>query len=101
TSERQLGLHYQPKLELHSGQVASVEALVRWHHPTRGLLGPNEFIDVAQEASLTKRLTVYVTDEALRQCGAWVQEGLTLAVAVNVSTRNLIDLDFPEQVGAL
>ena len=99
--ERELVLHYQPKLELHSGQVASVEALVRWHHPTRGLLGPNEFIDVAQETSLIKPLTLYVIDEALRQCRAWVQEGLTLAVAVNVSTRNLIDLDFPEQVGAL
>jgi diguanylate cyclase (GGDEF)-like protein/PAS domain S-box-containing protein len=99
--ERELVLHYQPKLELHSGQVASVEALVRWHHPTRGLLGPNEFIDVAQETSLIKPLTLYVIDEALRQCRAWVTEGLTLAVAVNVSTRNLIDLDFPEQVGAL
>src|ERR1700759_3184632 len=99
--EGELVLHYQPKLELHSGQVASVEALVRWHHPTRGLLGPNEFIDVAQETSLIKPLTLYVIDEALRQCRAWVQEGLTLAVAVNVSTRNLIDLDFPEQVGAL
>jgi diguanylate cyclase (GGDEF)-like protein/PAS domain S-box-containing protein len=99
--ERELVLHYQPKLDLRSGQVASVEALVRWHHPTRGLVGPNEFIDVAQETSLIKPLTLYVIDDALRQCRAWLQDGLTLAVAVNVSTRNLIDLDFPEQVGAL
>jgi diguanylate cyclase (GGDEF)-like protein/PAS domain S-box-containing protein len=99
--ERELVLHYQPKLELRSGQVASVEALVRWHHPTRGLVGPNEFIDVVQETSLIKPLTLYVIDEALRQCRAWAAEGHPLAVAVNVSTRNLIDLDFPDQVGAL
>ncbi|HTU95299.1 MAG TPA: EAL domain-containing protein [Solirubrobacteraceae bacterium] len=99
--ERELVLHYQPKLELRSGEIASVEALVRWQHPTRGLVGPNEFIDVAQETSLIKPLTLYVIDEALSQCRAWLHDGLTLAVAVNVSTRNLIDLDFPEQVGAL
>ena len=99
--ERELVLHYQPKLELRSGQVASVEALVRWHHPTRGLVGPNEFIDVVQETSLIKPLTLYVIDEALRQCRAWAAEGHPLAVAVNVSTRNLIDLDFPDQVAAL
>jgi diguanylate cyclase (GGDEF)-like protein/PAS domain S-box-containing protein len=99
--ERELVLHYQPKLELRSGQVAAVEALVRWHHPTRGMVGPNEFIDVAQETSLIKPLTLYVIDEALRQCRAWAAEGHALAVAVNVSTRNLIDLDFPDQVAAL
>jgi diguanylate cyclase (GGDEF)-like protein/PAS domain S-box-containing protein len=99
--ERELVLHYQPKLDLRSGQVAAVEALVRWHHPTRGMVGPNEFIDVAQETSLIKPLTLYVIDEALRQCRAWAAEGHSLAVAVNVSTRNLIDLDFPDQVAAL
>jgi diguanylate cyclase len=99
--ERELVLHYQPKLDLRSGHITSVEALVRWQHPTRGLLGPNEFVDVAQETSLIKPLTLYVINEALRQCRAWREEGRTLAVAVNVSTRNLIDLDFPEQVAAL
>jgi diguanylate cyclase (GGDEF)-like protein/PAS domain S-box-containing protein len=99
--ERELILHYQPKLELRTSEVTSVEALVRWQHPTRGLVGPNEFIDVAQETSLIKPLTLYVIDEALRQCSAWRQEGHTLAVAVNVSPRNLIDLDFPDQVGEL
>ncbi len=99
--ERELVLHYQPKLELRSGQVSAVEALVRWQHPTRGLVGPNEFIDVAQETSLIRPLTLYVIDEALRQCRAWTEEGHTLAIAVNVSPRNLIDLDFPDQVAAL
>ena len=99
--ERELVLHYQPKLELRSGRVRSVEALVRWQHPTRGLVAPGEFIDVAQETSLIKPFTLYIIDEALRQCREWSAEGHTLAVAVNVSTRNLIDLDFPDQVAAL
>ena len=81
--------------------MSSVEALARWQHPTRGLLGPDEFIDVAQETSLIKPFTLYVIDEALRQCRAWGDTGRTLAVAVNVSTRNLIDLDFPDRVAAL
>ena len=99
--ERELVLHYQPKLELRSGRVRSVEALVRWQHPTRGLVAPGEFIDVAQETSLIKPFTLYIVDEALRQCREWSAEGHALAVAVNVSTRNLIDLDFPDQVAAL
>ena len=99
--KRELVLHYQPKLELRSGGVSAVEALVRWQHPVRGMVGPDEFIDVAQETTLIKPLTLYVIDEALRQCRAWSEHGHTLAVAVNVSTRNLIDLDFPDQVAAL
>jgi diguanylate cyclase (GGDEF)-like protein/PAS domain S-box-containing protein len=99
--ERELVLHYQPKIELRGGHVAGVEALVRWHHPTRGLVSPDEFIDVAQETSLIKPFTLYVVDEALRQCREWSDQGKPLAVAVNVSTRNLIDIDFPDLVGGL
>jgi diguanylate cyclase len=99
--EGELVLHYQPKIEVRSGRVAGVEALVRWHHPTRGLLFPDTFIDVAQETSLIRPFTLHVIDEALRQCAAWAREGRTIAVAVNVSARNLIDIDFPERVGAL
>jgi histidine ammonia-lyase len=99
--ERELVLHYQPKVELRGGRVTGVEALVRWCHPTRGLLGPDTFIDAAQETSLIRPFTLYVIDEALHQCHLWADEGQTLTVAVNVSTRNLIDVDFPDQVQAL
>ncbi len=99
--QRELVLYYQPKIEVRGGRVAGVEALVRWRHPTRGLLFPDAFIDVAQETSLIRPFTLYVIDEALRQCQAWAQEGRTIAVAVNVSARNLIDIDFPDQIGAL
>ena len=99
--EHELILHYQPQIGLRTGRVIGVEALVRWQHPTRGLIGPDAFIDVTQETSLIKPFTLYVIDEALRQCRAWELEGRRLAVAVNVSTRNLIDIDFPDHVGAL
>ncbi|HEY1370315.1 MAG TPA: EAL domain-containing protein [Gaiellaceae bacterium] len=99
--ERELVLYYQPKAQLASGEVASVEALVRWNHPRRGLVPPDEFIPLAQQTSLIRPLTLYVVDEALRQCRAWQEEGLTVSIAVNLSMRNLLDLDFPEHVEEL
>ena len=97
----ELVLHYQPKAKLADGAVHSVEALLRWRHPERGLIGPDEFIPLAQQTGLIKPLTLYVIGEALAQCRAWQQEGLALSVAVNVSTRNLMDVDFPTHVQAL
>ena len=96
--ERELVLYYQPKAELANGAVQSVEALLRWNHPTRGLVGPDEFIPLAQQTGLIKPLTLYVLDEALSQCRAWQRAGMTLSVAVNLSVRNLLDADFPDQV---
>ena len=86
---------------LADGAVRRVEALVRWQHPTRGLVPPDEFIPAAQETGLIRPLTLYVLDEALRQCRAWRDEGLGLAVSVNLSPRNLLDLDFPGQVAKM
>ena len=69
--ERELILYYQPKVEVRGGRVAGVEALVRWRHPQRGIVEPDEFIEVAQETSLIRPLTLYVIEEALRQCRVW------------------------------
>ncbi len=99
--QRELVLYYQPKAALASGSVQSVEALLRWNHPTRGLVGPDEFIPLAQQTGLIKPLTLYVLDEALSQCRDWQRAGLTLGVAVNLSVRNLLDTDFPNQVRRL
>jgi diguanylate cyclase len=96
--ERELVLYYQPKAELANGSIQSVEALLRWNHPTRGLVGPDEFIPLAQQTGLIKPLTLYVLDEALSQCRAWHRTGMTIGVAVNLSVRNLLDADFPDQV---
>ncbi len=94
----ELVLYYQPKAILADGGVHAVEALLRWQHPERGLVGPDEFIPMAQQTGLIKPLTLYVIDEALRQCHAWLGDGLSLAIAVNLSARNLLDGDFPYQV---
>jgi EAL domain-containing protein (putative c-di-GMP-specific phosphodiesterase class I) len=99
--QQQLLLHYQPKVDAHIGQVLGVEALVRWQHPEHGLLPPGEFIPLAERTGLITPLTHYVLDAALRQCNAWRQAGHELAVAVNVSARRLLDLEFPDEVAGL
>jgi diguanylate cyclase (GGDEF)-like protein len=97
----ELVLHYQPKLELATGEVEGVEALVRWQHPVRGLLYPDAFIELAETAGLMGQLTSTVVDMALGQCRAWTDQGCPLTVSVNVSPSNLIDEDFPAEVAAL
>jgi diguanylate cyclase (GGDEF)-like protein/PAS domain S-box-containing protein len=99
--ERQLVLHYQPKATLAGAEVCSVEALLRWFHPERGLIAPDDFIPQAQETGLMKPLTFYVIEEALRQIKEWRTEGVDLCVSVNVGTRNLIDIAFPDDVAAV
>jgi diguanylate cyclase (GGDEF)-like protein/PAS domain S-box-containing protein len=98
---RELVLYYQPKAVLANGEVHAVEALLRWKHRARGLVSPDDFIPMAQQTALIKPLTLYVIDEALRQCRSWQDDGLRLAIAVNLSARNLVDPDFPTQVAGL
>jgi diguanylate cyclase (GGDEF)-like protein len=94
----ELVLHYQPKADLRSGEIRSVEALVRWQHPDHGLLGPGEFIPLAERTGLIHPLTHWVLDAALDQAAQWQRAGLPLSVAVNISTRCLLDPAFPDQV---
>jgi diguanylate cyclase (GGDEF)-like protein len=94
----ELVLHYQPKAELRSGRVAGVEALLRWRHPRRGLLPPDEFIPLAEHTGLMRPLTLYVLDAALEQCRVLHDLGLQLSVSVNLSARNLSDLGLPDEV---
>jgi diguanylate cyclase len=96
----QILLHYQPKVDAHTCQVLGVEALVRWQHPTHGLVPPDEFIPLAERTALITPLTHYVLDAALHQCRDWRRAGHELSVAVNVSARRLLDLEFPEEVTA-
>jgi diguanylate cyclase (GGDEF)-like protein len=97
----ELMLHYQPKAALASGQVSHVEALVRWERPGHGLQPPSEFIPLAERTGLIKQLSVSVLDAALRQVRAWIDEGMDLTVAVNLSARNLLEADLPETVAGL
>ncbi|HWF50733.1 MAG TPA: bifunctional diguanylate cyclase/phosphodiesterase [Solirubrobacteraceae bacterium] len=95
---RELELHYQPQLDLVSGEIVAVEALVRWPHARLGLVAPLEFLPLAEEAGLMGPLTAAVLDQALMQCAAWRDAGRGLTVSVNVSSTNLLDPAFPDQV---
>ena len=90
-------MHYQPQVDLRTGEVRSVEALVRWQHPERGLLPPDEFIPLAEHTGLIRdahRATCWT--QALGQCRAWRDAGhRRLRVAVNITGRDLLDLRFP------
>ncbi len=97
----ELVLHYQPKSDIASGRITGVEALVRWQHPERGLLYPDQFIELAEHTGLIRPLTTYVLDRALKDCRAWRNQGLDLTVAVNLSSRNLLDPTLPGQVDDL
>jgi len=96
--ENQLRLHYQPKVDLRRGQVVGVEALVRWEHPDRGTVPPSDFIPFAEQTGVIRHVTRWVLEEALRQCGAWYANGLSLNVSVNVSSRDLLDRDLAQIV---
>ena len=97
----ELTVYYQPKVDLKSGAVIGAEALVRWTHPERGFMPPDEFIQVAEHTGLIRPLTTMVLRSALRQCRMWADEGLELGVAVNLSVRSLLDLNLPVSVETL
>ena len=97
----QLVLHYQPQLNLPGRGVEMVEALVRWQHPGRGLLSPQEFIPLAEKSGLIRDLSRWVLENALRQNGMWRSQGLEVGVAVNVSARDLVDPSFADEIQQL
>jgi EAL domain-containing protein (putative c-di-GMP-specific phosphodiesterase class I)/FixJ family two-component response regulator len=90
--------YYQPKVEVATGALVGVEAVVRWRNPATGIVFPDQFIGVAEEFALIGDLTRAVLLSALAQAKAWRDAGLTLHVAVNVSTQDLTALDFPDIV---
>jgi diguanylate cyclase (GGDEF)-like protein len=91
-------LHYQPKTSVADGRVVGAEALARWQHPSRGLLGPAEFLPLLEDTTLSFRFTAHVLATALGQTRTWLDQGIRLPVAVNVSTRCLLNPHFAETV---
>lgn len=92
----QLTLYYQPKVDLATHTVKYVEALIRWEHPTRGFVAPDQFIPFAEQTGYIKTISRWVADKAIHQCAMWREQGIELAVSVNVSARELIQSTLPE-----
>lgn len=94
-------LHYQPKIDLRTGELTGTEALVRWNHPAHGLVYPDHFIGLAEDCGAIGPLTDWVLQAALAQLALWHQDGLQIHMAVNVSVENLRAADFTCRLGAL
>jgi diguanylate cyclase (GGDEF)-like protein len=97
----EITLHYQPKIGISGGALAGVEALARWRHPVKGPISPGDFIPVLEATTLIHRFTHQVLTQALTQARVWMGMGHRIPVAVNISTRSLLDPSFPARVAAL
>ena len=97
----ELVMHYQPKADLRTGRLIGAEALMRWRHPRHGLMMPDRFIPLAERSGLIRSLTLFAIRTALAQSRTWRQAGMELTVSVNLSTRDLIDIALPDEIGQL
>ena len=97
----ELRLFLQPKIALDSGKVIAAEALMRWQHPVRGLVPPDAFIPFAEQTGFVRQLTLWIFDEAARQWAGLQLPGQPLRISVNLSTRDLLDPDFPARLDVL
>ena len=97
----ELSMHYQPKIDIRAGNIFGVEALMRWEHPEKGNIPPNDFIPRAEQSSLIHLLTEFALDQAIQQVVEWEKSGIKIDVAVNVSTRNLLHSGFCRLVKTL
>lgn len=99
--QQQLTMHYQPTLDLHSGQVLSVEALMRWQHPQRGPIPPGTFIPCAEQSTLINLLTRFALEEAMQTARFFQSQAMPIPVAVNISAHNLCQPDFADSIFAM
>jgi len=99
--ESQLRAYYQPQIDLATGRVRGVEALVRWRHPTRGLLAPVEFMPYAEQTGFVRVVTRWMLAVTVRQCGKWAADGIPMQVSVNISARDLMNRELPYVIADL
>ena len=95
---REFVLHYQPKVNMRSGEVIGLEALIRWNHPSRGLVSPGEFLPLVEHSDVAIEIGDWVIREALEQIQQWSQKGLGISVSVNIAPRHLQQPDFVQRL---
>jgi len=100
-AEKQLILHYQPKVSMSDSSLAGVEALVRWQHPEKGMIPPYRFVPLSEETGLIEELTATVIEQAFEQSAKWLAEGERIKIAFNMSAKSLTDLDFPDEAWSI
>lgn len=100
-AENQLLMYVQPKIDFASGQVSSVEALVRWKHPEKGFIFPDQFIPFAEQTGFIQQISLWMLNEAARNISLWQQLAVHIPIAINISTRDLIDQDLPNKIEAI
>jgi diguanylate cyclase (GGDEF)-like protein len=98
--KNQFELFYQPKIHAPSGEITGCEALIRWNHPTRGMVSPLNFIPIAERYGLINALGRWVIDEACRQIREWRNEGLRMRVAINLSVHQLRQVDLADRIAS-
>lgn len=99
--QQQMVLFYQPQIDLATNKVVGAEALIRWQHPSRGLVPPGMFIEIAEQSGLMGELTSYVIDMAVKQSNKWKKVGIDITISVNVSAENITSLSLPEHLSDL
>lgn len=97
----QLKLYLQPKICMETGRVCGAEALVRWIHPERGLIAPDNFIPFAEQTGHVRKISLWMLDEVGQHLAKWQRHGLDITIAVNLSARDLMDQDLPSKLGLI
>jgi diguanylate cyclase (GGDEF)-like protein len=100
-AENQLQMYVQPKIDFASAKVSSLEALVRWKHPEKGYIFPDQFIPFAEQTGFIQQISLWMLNEAARNISLWQQQAVQIPIAINISTRDLIDQDLPNKIEAI
>jgi len=98
---KELGLHYQPKVDIRTARIIGVEALARWSHPGEGMIPPAEFIPMIEQSGLIRPFTFWLLEETIVQLMDWASAGIDISIAVNMSMRNLLDPSLPATISRL
>ena len=100
-SRDELVLHFQPQVDLATGQIVSAEALMRWEHPVHGLIAPDQFIPIAENTGAIRDVTRFALQSALEACGSWRAAGVDAGVCVNVTAQDVLDQDLPASIARM